>query len=129
MHAGTYSISFGDHAAVCSYLNSTTITIPPASSAYTNSRTIPAENAEINRKEFIISAAPNPATHSSTLYITSVKAVSILISDIEGKVLWRKDGVTANSVIMPLQNFASGTYLVTVSNGVEKKTLKLIKEK
>ncbi len=73
---------------------------------------------------------PNPTKNTTQLFLTGFNnAVKITITDLSGKSLWRRNNVREKSIILPLQNFANGTYIVTVNNGEEKKTLKLVKEK
>ena len=58
------------------------------------------------------------------------KAVPLLISltDMAGKLLWQSGGNRETQIELPVQQFAAGIYLVTVTDGQNKKTVKLIKQ-
>jgi len=71
---------------------------------------------------------PNPATNKSVLRINTATGVSISIADLTGKMLWQSVNVKEPQVNIPVEKFAPGIYMVTVSNGKETKVLKLVKE-
>ncbi len=72
---------------------------------------------------------PNPVVSNAMLQITgNTKNLSISISDMSGKKLWQGSSVNATLIKLPTEKYTSGTYLVTVTNGTESKTIKLIKQ-
>jgi len=65
----------------------------------------------------------------ATLQITgNTKNVSISITDMSGKKLWQSSNINAMLIRLPTEKYTSGTYIVTVTNGTESKTIKLIKQ-
>ena len=93
------------------------------SSISNNSKAKP--NIEAN---LIVNLYPNPTRNISTLLISgNNKPVTIIISDLSGRVLYTQQNVIDKSLVLPLQNFVNGVYIVSVSDGAKKKILKLIK--
>jgi hypothetical protein len=139
--AGTYRVSFGDHAGICTYKNAQTITIPVASSINVipqdslaalnslSSSNVSEDNLKAgNNKEFDIALTPNPAQNATTLSITGGEwSVDISLRDASGKTLWKKEKITDKKIIIPLQNFSNGIYFVTVSDRKHHITRKLVK--
>ena len=58
----------------------------------------------------------------------AVKNATVTITDFVGKTIWKKDGINAGQIVLPVQNLAAGIYLVKLLNGTETKMVKLIKE-
>ena len=72
---------------------------------------------------------PNPATTSADLKVKNPKGpYSVIVTSLEGAVLWRADDVTDSDVKISLTGFAQGAYLVTVYDKTHKGILKLIKQ-
>ena len=76
---------------------------------------------------------PNPAQTTATLQLKGASGVvSVTITNIEGKVLWKdqyKDQYKGERKIqLPLTNLSDGIYLVTVKDDTHYKTLKVIKQ-
>jgi ELWxxDGT repeat protein len=72
---------------------------------------------------------PNPVVSTAMLQITgNAKNVSVSITDMNGKKLWQSDNIHAMLIKLPVEKFTSGTYLITVTNGNESKTIKLVKQ-
>ena len=72
---------------------------------------------------------PNPAKASAVLVINgSVKNGVVTITDFAGKTIWKKEGVHAGQLVLPVQNLAAGIYIVKLVNGNETKIVKLVKE-
>ncbi len=72
---------------------------------------------------------PNPVVSNATLQITgNTKNVSLSITDMSGKKIWQSNNSNATIVKLPVEKFSAGTYFVTVTNGMESKTLKLVKQ-
>ena len=88
-----------------------------------------ASNALKAVSSFTISLAPNPVQSSAVLSISgNTNKVSVTISDINGKALWQQQNISSNQINLPIQNFAAGIYMVSVSDGSEIKMVKLVKE-
>lgn len=75
------------------------------------------------------SVSPNPSSADAVLSISNSKsAVSITISSMSGKTIWKSSGIKTSQVSLPVQNLASGLYYVKVSDGISNAVVKLIKE-
>ena len=72
---------------------------------------------------------PNPVSANAKLEITgNITNVAISITDINGRQLWQSKDITAKLISLPVEKWAKGTYFVTVSNGTERKIIKLLKQ-
>lgn len=72
---------------------------------------------------------PNPASTNATVQLTGVKGnVSILLTNIQGAVLWRSDRGNNNNISIKLSNFPAGIYFIKVTDDEHTKVLKLLKE-
>ncbi len=72
---------------------------------------------------------PNPATSNAVMVINGiVKNATVTITDFVGKTVWKKDGVNTGQLVIPIQNFAAGIYLVKLQNGNATSMVKLIKQ-
>ena len=72
---------------------------------------------------------PNPAVEIAVLTLSDLgKNATVTVTDLSGKILWKKENVTDRNLRIPVANFTSGTYLVTVRSDTFTKTLKLIKQ-
>ena len=72
---------------------------------------------------------PNPVMSNATLQISGhAKNIGVSITDINGKKLWQGNVGNTNYIKLPTEKYAPGSYLVTVTNGMENKTLKLVKQ-
>ena len=80
--------------------------------------------------ELTVTAVPNPATSYFMLHIksNSNNAVSIIVSDITGKVVESRQQVTANATIRLGNQLRPGIYFVEVIQGTSRKRLKLIRQ-
>lgn len=84
--------------------------------------------AKINTT-FDFNVYPNPARSSATALIKgSLKNATISITDISGKVMWQINNITQSNIHLPIEKLTAGVYIVTITNGSEIKTQKLIKE-
>lgn len=83
------------------------------------------ESLKINDR-FTASLSPNPVKSTAILSVSGNKTVSVIITDISGKVLLKKN-TAERKIMLPTQNLFNGTYLVSVTDGEQKKTLKLVK--
>jgi ELWxxDGT repeat protein len=72
---------------------------------------------------------PNPVVSNSVLQLTGkVKNISVSITDMSGRKLWQVVNSDATTVNLPLEKLAAGNYIVAVTNGVENKTIKVVKQ-
>jgi ELWxxDGT repeat protein len=72
---------------------------------------------------------PNPVVSNAMLQITgNTKNISVSITDINGKKLWQSSNINATLIKLPTEKYTSGTYLLTVTNGTESKTIKVVKQ-
>jgi hypothetical protein len=74
---------------------------------------------------------PNPAINNATLQLTGGRGTNVYITltSLAGKMLWRGAATTNGAISIPSGQLPAGIYLVTVSNGTETKTFKLVKSK
>ncbi|MEP7377364.1 MAG: ELWxxDGT repeat protein [Chitinophagaceae bacterium] len=87
------------------------------------------EKSLITASTFNAMVYPNPALSNSTLQISGdTKKVSISITDVAGKKLWQSNSINAKFVSLPSEKYGAGIYFVTVTNGMESKTIKLVKQ-
>jgi len=101
---------------------------PDATGKFVASK-VATEDAVKTNLSFNAIAYPNPVVSNATLQITgNTKNLSISISDMSGKKLWQSNSVNATLIKLPTEKYPSGTYLITVSNGTESKTIKLVKQ-
>jgi len=83
----------------------------------------------IYQQGFDAALFPNPATSASKLNLSQVVGrVSVMITDMSGRVVWKTDVEGAKQVILPSEKFTAGMYMVTVNDGKNKKVLKLVKQ-
>lgn len=69
---------------------------------------------------------PNPAKDNATILLSGNLA-SILLTDLSGHVLYRKEKVTEKYINLSLQDLAAGTYLIIINEKNQKQVLKLVK--
>jgi uncharacterized repeat protein (TIGR03803 family) len=88
----------------------------------------------INEKEigteFILKASPNPSNSQFTLKIESGntrETVSLRVADVLGRVVEVRNNIFAGQTLLIGNNYRPGVYFVEVSQGNNKKQLKLIK--
>lgn len=72
---------------------------------------------------------PNPSSSKAVLQLTgNVKNVTVSVTDMNGKKLWQSNNTNAAIITLPVEKFAKGTYIITVSNGKQTRDLKLVKQ-
>ncbi len=72
---------------------------------------------------------PNPAITSANLEVKGTKgAYNVMLTNMQGIVLWKAEGLTGSSVKIPLNSFAQGVYMVLVSDQTHTGKLKLVKQ-
>ena len=73
---------------------------------------------------------PNPTAGNAYLQIGGTKElVQIKLTNLSGETLWQTGKQSDGMVVIPTQSLPSGIYLVTITDGVHVKTMKLIKAK
>jgi hypothetical protein len=86
-------------------------------------------NVLISPNDFSAIVFPNPAYNNPILRISgNQKNISIRITDIKGKLLWSSSKVDASEIKLPVEKFAQGIYIVSITNSKETKTIKLVKQ-
>jgi len=79
--------------------------------------------------EFDAELYPNPTNNSSLLVIKgNLLNVEVIISDISGRIIWNNGINNTSQINLPVERFAPGAYIVTVTCGLNKKVLKLVRE-
>ncbi len=87
------------------------------------------ENAVKTSLPFSAMLYPNPVVSKATLQLTGdTKNISVSVTDMSGKILWQNNTLNATLIKLPIEKYTSGTYFVTVTNGKESKTIKLVKQ-
>ena len=77
---------------------------------------------------FTVMLSPNPAVSDARLIITGAKnKVLITLTDLAGRKVWQSSGIGKSMLVIPLQGVATGTYMVTVFDGVFTRSLMLVK--
>ena len=72
---------------------------------------------------------PNPTSSNATVAITGkLNDVAISIANISGKIILQASYKNQSVINLPTEKLASGTYIVTIQNANETKTIKLVKE-
>ncbi len=74
-----------------------------------------------------ITVAPNPAYGFAKVMISGGKGnVRILLSDLNGKMIWQQTNATDAMISLPIEKLSKGTYIITVSDGNEKVSTNLV---
>ena len=82
----------------------------------------------MNSSGLMATLAPNPATSVSVLRISGTfKPVTVTLSDLTGKMLWKLGNVTGGRIDLPVANLSAAMYIVSVTDGNETRILKLVK--
>ena len=72
---------------------------------------------------------PNPAFSFVNVEVKGSKGpYNIMVTNLQGAVLWKAEGLTDRQVKIPLSNLAQGVYMVMVTDKVHTGTLKLVKQ-
>jgi hypothetical protein len=87
-------------------------------------------DGETQGKAFDAHLYPNPATNTAEVYLSGgVKNVTIILKDLDGRILWKIENVSSPVTSIPLQNLSPQVYLINVVIGEANKVLKLVKLK
>ncbi len=98
------------------------------------STTLIASKATVSMMEekmgnFDIQLFPNPTHDAAALHIEgNVKNVTIIITDISGKTIWKNIFNGQRIVNLPIEKLNAGVYVITVKTEKETRTLKLVKQ-
>ena len=88
------------------------------------------ETGTIRNDNFDVSIFPNPAKTSALLKVNSFGLpLSVSITSADGKTIWQSRQIIGNQINIPVADYEAGVYFVTVNNGKEVKTLRLVVEK
>ena len=73
---------------------------------------------------------PNPFTHAVKVSFNEEinQDVSVFLLDVSGKTILDKKFTASQSVIIPLENISSGSYIINVQTGQRRLTTTLIKQ-
>jgi ELWxxDGT repeat protein len=72
---------------------------------------------------------PNPTQGSAVLHISGYpKEVLVSIRDVTGKLLWQSKYSNPLQVDLPTEKLTAGIYVISITNGLESKVIKLIKQ-
>jgi hypothetical protein len=79
---------------------------------------------------FTVKASPNPTTTQFILTTQSDKneKLSVVVTDVLGRIVERRNNIAANGVITLGSNYRSGIYFVQVRQGTREQKLKLVKQ-
>ncbi|MEO6230506.1 MAG: T9SS type A sorting domain-containing protein, partial [Ferruginibacter sp.] len=85
---------------------------------------------EANKGALKLRATPNPSSNYFTVNISSKnnQLVNVIVTDAAGRIVERKQNITANSTIQIGNRLPAGLYFVEVLQGAEKQRLKLVKQ-
>ena len=82
-----------------------------------------------NLPSFSARIYPNPASAKATLeFIGDIKNAAVIITDISGRTVWQSNYNNQSIINLPVEKLTAGTYLVTIKNNTESKTIKLVKQ-
>ncbi|HVW98912.1 MAG TPA: T9SS type A sorting domain-containing protein [Candidatus Babeliaceae bacterium] len=86
-------------------------------------------NQAIAGDGFSASIFPNPASTSANIVVKHAKgSYNIMVENLQGEILWKAEDVNDDHIKLPLQNLASGVYMILVTDGTHKGMLKLVKQ-
>jgi type IX secretion system substrate protein len=78
---------------------------------------------------FKISVYPNPSTDDAFVFITGqFSPFTINVKSVSGTVIWKEEGITSNPIKIPLQQFASGVYILDITDGKRHVQKQLVKQ-
>jgi hypothetical protein len=85
--------------------------------------------AKVKAGELTVKASPNPSADQFTLQIHSNKEipVTVRITDINGRLISLQPGVASNCTLRLGTGWMNGVYFVEISQGNEKKVIRLVK--
>lgn len=107
------------------YTNGANFTMP-ASSSFTAKTVNGDDNRNIKLDAMVF---PNPVKINATLRFSNTPTdASVVLSDLNGKVLWQLAHVKQQQVTIPVAALSNGIYIIHIVDGSETKVLKLVRE-
>ncbi len=70
---------------------------------------------------------PNPTQHSLTIQMQKFDSYTVQIVNSSGELIFVKNQVQANEIVVDTQDFPQGTYFVVINNASERKSLPFVK--
>lgn len=115
------------------YVTPCNVTTPPAGPqpayADNNSAAIAGNGLKPPVEGFSAMVYPNPARAAATVQLRGAKGnVSVVLTNMQGAVLWRSDHVGGNTVSIALAGLPAGIYFVKVKDNEHTKVLRVMKE-
>ena len=116
------------------YVSLCNIGLAPAGSRSFNADNASSAIAGINMQKptvegFSAMVYPNPASTNATVQLKGVKGnVSVVLTNLQGAVLWRNERVNSNSISIALGQLPVGMYFIKVKDNEHTKVLKLMKK-
>ncbi len=88
------------------------------------------EPTKLIEDKLLVRAVPNPSPNYFMLYPQSLsnRSLTLVVTDVAGRVIETKNNVAANGKITLGQYYRPGVYIVTIIQGNERVTLKLIRD-
>ena len=74
---------------------------------------------------------PNPAENKVNIKLDAdllAKGYGIVMTDIIGKILYEQRSITQTVSTIDLQGYADGTYFIVIAQGMERHTVKVVKQ-
>lgn len=98
-------------------------------SARTSATSSTIKNVDIEPGSFSVTVSPNPTNTNFKIKVNSIseQLITIKVSDAAGRVLTALNSVQNNSLVTFGGTFRSGTYFAEVTQGIHRKTIKLVK--
>ncbi|MBA0882333.1 Ig-like domain-containing protein [Flavobacterium undicola] len=127
---GTYTVTYSFSNGTCSGIATTTLKIKNCNNRIDDVSTIAQKSSlEVTVDKFDVIAYPNPSNYQFTLSVDSDsnEKIDVVIYDISGKMLRHIQKNKEESIIFG-KEFPTGVYVVVINQGINKKTIKLIKE-
>lgn len=87
------------------------------------------ENNGTQSDRIIANLYPNPASDIASLTLEHLGTnLHISLSDMNGRILWKREKINEKNVIIPISKLANGVYCITITDEKNIKVLKLIKQ-
>jgi hypothetical protein len=95
-----------------------------------NQNTVTTGGIEATPTTFDVQASPNPSTDAFAIRVRSSdskSAVALRITDLSGRVVLSRPGITSNSTIYVGSELRAGVYFAEVIQGMERRVVRLLK--
>jgi hypothetical protein len=79
---------------------------------------------------FTVTASPNPSPNyfTVTTKTTSTQPIALTVTDVLGRIVERRNNITANTAMQIGNQLQAGVYIIEVTQGNQKSKLKLVKQ-